>query len=107
MATPRKPCLFQAVVAVGRRCFYCGARAEHADHIIANNLGKGGPDTAENLVPACATCNCTKGTKSLSPDLLAAAKQYAFIQAPLVNQVADSLYFTNNIQAFPGLSFST
>jgi hypothetical protein len=37
---------------------------------------------------------------------LAAAKQYAFIQAPLVNELADNLYFTNNIQAFPGLSFS-
>jgi hypothetical protein len=37
---------------------------------------------------------------------LAAAKQYAFIQAPLVNEIADSLFFANNIQTFPGLSFS-
>lgn len=106
MPTPKIQCLFQAVVAVGRRCFYCGARADHADHIVAFNNGKGGGNEPENLVPACATCNCAKGTKALSPDLLAAAKQYAFIQAPLVNEVADSLFFTCNIQEFPGLSFS-
>jgi hypothetical protein len=106
MPTPKRQCLFQAVVAVGRRCFYCGARAGHADHIEPHNHGRGGPDKAENLVPACATCNCKKNDRALSPDLLAAAKQYAFIQAPLVNELADNLYFTNNIQAFPGLSFS-
>lgn len=50
-------------------CQYCGAPAENIDHIIPQS--KGGPNTWENLVAACISCNSRKGSKSLSqlPDM--------------------------------------
>lgn len=42
-------------------CVYCGAPFEHADHIWPSS--KGGPDEAWNLVPACASCNSSKGAR--------------------------------------------
>ena len=47
----------------GRRCRYCGRAADTADHIIP--VQKGGADDASNLVAACRTCNCSKGTERL------------------------------------------
>jgi 5-methylcytosine-specific restriction endonuclease McrA len=45
-------------------CAYCDARAEHLDHV--HPISKGGPDAEENMVPACAQCNLTKGAKTLA-----------------------------------------
>ena len=41
-------------------CVYCGANhgPMHLDHVVARSMG--GPDTAGNLVVACASCNCVK-----------------------------------------------
>ncbi|MGX4690745.1 HNH endonuclease [Streptomyces sp. JNUCC 63] len=39
-------------------CVYCGADAEHVDHVAPRKLG--GTDDAHNLVPACADCNLSK-----------------------------------------------
>lgn len=47
------------------RCYYCGIKIErkklHIDHL--NPLARGGAHAAYNLVPACQTCNLTKGKK--------------------------------------------
>ncbi|MGW3072754.1 HNH endonuclease [Kitasatospora sp. NPDC001132] len=45
------------------RCAYCGELAQHLDHVVP--LSRGGTDTAENMVPACADCNLSKGAKTL------------------------------------------
>lgn len=53
----------QAFDAHGYWCHYCGA--EHSlttDHIIAR--ANGGTDAPSNLIPACHSCNASKGTKS-------------------------------------------
>jgi hypothetical protein len=46
------------------QCEYCGSQdALSWDHIIPQV--KGGPDTAENHVRACKSCNSSKGSKGL------------------------------------------
>lgn len=46
----------------GWRCHYCGIEGPlTADHIIPRFYGGG--DEAENLVPACRTCNSSRGKK--------------------------------------------
>jgi len=47
----------------GCECTYCGSPASHVDHVLPR--AKGGTDTIDNLVPACARCNNAKGTKTL------------------------------------------
>lgn len=42
-------------------CVYCGAKSEHMDHVIP--LARGGDHNIDNLVPACAKCNLSKGSK--------------------------------------------
>jgi 5-methylcytosine-specific restriction endonuclease McrA len=44
-----------------RCCAYCGAPAAHVDHVVP--LARGGHDTLANKVPACMTCNTSKGAK--------------------------------------------
>lgn len=49
--------------AHGWRCHYCGS--EHSlvsDHIVAK--ANGGTSESSNLIPACWTCNASKGRKS-------------------------------------------
>src|SRR5690606_22558633 len=46
------------------RCAYCGASGPlHMDHIVP--LARGGRHGIGNLLPACASCNCSKGAKLL------------------------------------------
>ena len=43
-------------------CFHCGAPATTADHYPVPR-SEGGPDTLDNLVPACLPCNVSRGVK--------------------------------------------
>lgn len=43
-------------------CRYCGAKAEHVDHVVPRV--QGGSDKPENLVAACAPCNLSKGGRT-------------------------------------------
>jgi len=45
-----------------QKCVYCGKRTRRLekDHVIP--LGEGGPLTLSNIVPACKSCNSSKGT---------------------------------------------
>ena len=46
------------------RCYYCkDGPYEHLEHCVP--LVRGGKHIKENLVPSCAKCNLTKGTKTL------------------------------------------
>jgi len=46
------------------RCTYCHTeRASTWDHVVPRSLG--GPDTRGNLVPACRSCNSSKGARPL------------------------------------------
>lgn len=54
----------QARVAFyGGRCAYCGGPYEHIDHVIP--LSRGGANWPANLRPACASCNTSKGDRTL------------------------------------------
>lgn len=44
--------------AHGWRCVYCGAPHESIDHVVP--LAAGGPNSADNVVPSCLSCNCGK-----------------------------------------------
>lgn len=48
------------------RCAYCGSKSKRLtiDHVLASS--KGGIDSWLNLVPACAKCNGSKGSKNLT-----------------------------------------
>jgi 5-methylcytosine-specific restriction endonuclease McrA len=66
----------------GRQCWHCGRPAATVDHYpIPAALG--GPSTLANLVPACGSCNSSRGAsfgnrrrprRPLSPRQLAAIK---------------------------------
>lgn len=49
-------------------CVYCGAPAEHIDHITP--VAVGGDSSWSNSAPTCRTCNISKGAKSLLRYLL-------------------------------------
>ena len=44
-------------------CIYCGDYADTVDHVIAIALG--GPHVLDNLVPACRSCNSSKGSSTI------------------------------------------
>lgn len=47
-----------------KACIYCGCESDLSmDHLIPLNLG--GPDISANIVPACQSCNSSKGAKDL------------------------------------------
>jgi hypothetical protein len=43
-------------------CAYCGAPADHVDHVIPRH--QGGTDDPANLVAACMPCNTSKGPRT-------------------------------------------
>jgi hypothetical protein len=43
----------------GRRCLYCGQPSQSIDHVRPQSLG--GLSVTENCVPACLSCNGSKG----------------------------------------------
>lgn len=45
-------------------CAYCDGPHEHDDHIVP--LSRGGAHALDNLAPACARCNLSKGSKLLA-----------------------------------------
>lgn len=49
-------------------CAFCGAPSEHVDHI--DPLAAGGTSDWDNLAALCASCNTSKGSKSLLDYLL-------------------------------------
>ena len=54
---------FFALLPGGGRCAYCGACASSLDHEVP--LSRGGMDDAWNWVPACRSCNSSKGTREV------------------------------------------
>lgn len=50
-------------------CAYCGLPSEHVDHIMPRSHG--GADSWENYTAACASCNISKGKRSMLGFLLA------------------------------------
>lgn len=58
------------LASVEGRCVYCDAEATTADHVVP--LSRGGTDYIDNIVPACAPCNISKGAKLLEEWLLPA-----------------------------------
>jgi 5-methylcytosine-specific restriction endonuclease McrA len=52
--------------AYDHRCVYCGKRAKgHLTQDHLTPLALGGNHTASNIVPACRSCNCKKGTRAV------------------------------------------
>lgn len=50
----------------GNRCAYCGEREKLThDHVLA--LSRGGLDEPLNIVPACRSCNSSKGAQLVEP----------------------------------------
>jgi 5-methylcytosine-specific restriction endonuclease McrA len=52
------------IMAGGPGCTYCPAPATHVDHVYP--FARGGAETDENLVPACAECNMGKTARLLT-----------------------------------------
>jgi len=48
----------------GRRCAYCGRRADTIDHVVPRS--RGGRHTWDNCVAACRVCNSRKADRLLS-----------------------------------------
>jgi 5-methylcytosine-specific restriction endonuclease McrA len=49
-------------------CAYCSKHEwEHLEHVIP--LSKGGTHSPDNVVPSCASCNLSKGSKLIEPPL--------------------------------------
>ena len=48
----------------GRRCQYCGKRADTIDHVVPRS--RGGTHTWENCVAACRACNSMKADRMLA-----------------------------------------
>jgi len=53
-------------MARGLMCAYCGKHADTTDHVWPRS--RGGDDHSNNLVPACRSCNSSKGNRSLVDD---------------------------------------
>lgn len=54
------------------RCWYCAVQATTVDHLVPRI--RGGGDDFYNLLPACRSCNSTKGTRPFGVFRALAAK---------------------------------
>ncbi len=54
-------------VLFGNRCAYCGRRMKRLTQDHVTPVSKGGWHFSGNIVPACQSCNSSKGAKGLSP----------------------------------------
>lgn len=61
-------------------CTYCGRPAETVDHLIPRL--RQGPDSADNLVPACRWCNSSKGGR----DVFVWAMSKGFFPLPVIRR---------------------
>lgn len=61
--------LRRQIMTEGAPCAYCGATATQVDHVIP--YSRGGPTNLGNGVPACASCNASKGARGVTEWLLA------------------------------------
>lgn len=64
--TGPKPTLKELLEMQNGKCAYCETKTPsiwHIDHVIP--ISRGGPDTADNVVAACASCNTSKGSKDV------------------------------------------
>lgn len=54
----------ETVIFFGGECAYCGKTMRKGERLTRDHLvplSKGGTTTQDNIVPACAACNSTKG----------------------------------------------
>jgi 5-methylcytosine-specific restriction endonuclease McrA len=51
------------LAAFNGRCAYCGGAGDTKDHVVP--LTRGGTNYIDNIVPACRSCNSSKGRKTL------------------------------------------
>jgi 5-methylcytosine-specific restriction endonuclease McrA len=56
--------------AFENRCAYCGEHFERLTMDHVRPLSRGGSHTTSNVVPACRSCNCRKGTRHILPTFL-------------------------------------
>lgn len=64
---PISPARRRAILAAhDGACHYCGAPAEHVDHILAQTCG--GSSDLGNLIAACMPCNMRKRCDRLPPE---------------------------------------
>jgi len=55
----------QILLLYGHKCIYCGETKNLTqDHVIP--VSKGGNHIKENVVPACRSCNCSKGNRDVN-----------------------------------------
>lgn len=94
MPVTKSQALRQAVVAVGRFCAYCGARAECADHVVP--LFCQGEDCAQNMVASCWHCNSKKNKYRLDAAHEKEVLAGAYMLVGLVNSVAEHFYSAQN-----------
>ena len=94
----------KAVVTLGCKCFYCGAKAQAADHIVPPSLG--GLDSEENLIPACNACNEHKAERRLAPEIEKKALMQAFVMVPLVRDCAEAMRTAANYKHAGELIFA-
>lgn len=60
----------KTLVAFNHRCAYCNSSKRiEQDHVVP--ISKGGGHTKENVVPACRSCNASKGNRGPVPKRLA------------------------------------
>lgn len=75
------------------KCCYCGRDGPlHQDHYIP--VSKGGEYTHNNIVPACQSCNCSKGNK----DAVQWFREQLFYTLKQERMILKYLHYKNNIQ---------
>jgi hypothetical protein len=72
-------------------CVYCGElKTLGPDHVLP--LSRGGSNNIENILPACKSCNCTKGTKTLEEFLATLTPEH-------VDEIQTRLYMASHPEA--------